>query len=179
MTNLAKVCYNSIMKTINISITSEQAKQVDKSVKELGFANRSEFIRATFRYIYKTNPALQKIIASSPFTTAEVSEKKLPTLEEIKKKAIPILKKNDVEFAGIFGSYARGEAKSESDLDLLVKLKDEAKMSLLDVIGIENELSDLLGIKVQLVTVDAVHPYIKDSVAKDLIVLYGQRPKLH
>lgn len=156
------------MPTVNISLTAEQAKLVNKTSKERGFANRSEFFRALIRHTFFGND-FQKPITKSP---------PIPTLDEIKKKIAPILKKNDVEFAGIFGSYARGEAAPESDLDLLVKLKDEAKMSLLDVIGIENKLSDRLGIKVQLVTVDAIHPYIKDSVEKDLILLYGQRPKL-
>lgn len=162
------------MKTVNINLTSEQAKMVDKTTKTYGFANRSEFVRAVLRLI-KIDQSLVKKAAIVPF---EIPQKTL-TLEEIKEKAVPILKKNDVEFAGIFGSYARGDAKPESDIDLLVEFADEAKVSLLDVIGIENELSDLLGKKVQLVTAGGVHPYIKDSIEKDLIVLYGQRPNLH
>jgi len=42
-------------------------------------------------------------------------------LERIKRISIPILKKNGVDKAGIFGSYARGEAKKSSDIDLLIK----------------------------------------------------------
>lgn len=155
------------MKTVNISLTDEQAKMIDKTTKTYGFANRSEFVRAVLRLI-KTDKSLLEKAATTPFETA-----KILSLEEIKTKAVPILKKNGVEFAGLFGSYARGEARPDSDIDFLVKFADKAKVSLLDVIGIENELSDLLGKKTQLVTSDGVHPYIKDSVEKDLKIIYG------
>ena len=44
-------------------------------------------------------------------------------LNTLKKKIIPILKKNHVVRAGIFGSYATGEAKKKSDVDILVEIK--------------------------------------------------------
>ncbi len=46
------------------------------------------------------------------------------TLNEIKKKVLPILKRHDVVQAAVFGSVARGEAPEKSDLDLLVTLPD-------------------------------------------------------
>jgi len=52
---------------------------------------------------------------------------------------------------GIFGSYLRGEAKEESDLDILVEFEHDAKIGLLDFVELENYLSDLLGVKVDLV----------------------------
>jgi len=55
-----------------------------------------------------------------------------------------------VRSLGIFGSYVRGEARKSSDLDLLVEI-DDPKMGLLKFIALENYLSDLLGIKVNLV----------------------------
>lgn len=53
---------------------------------------------------------------------------------------------------GIFGSYARNENKPGSDLDILVSIEYSTRPSLLDIIGIEQDLSDTLGIKVDLVT---------------------------
>ena len=50
--------------------------------------------------------------------------KKAETLASIKRKIIPILKKNHVVRAGIFGSYARGEQKKNSDIDILIKFND-------------------------------------------------------
>jgi len=46
---------------------------------------------------------------------------------------------------GIFGSYLRGEAKEESDLDILVEFEHDAKIGLLEFVELENYLSDLLG----------------------------------
>jgi predicted nucleotidyltransferase len=68
---------------------------------------------------------------------------------------------------GVFGSYARGEEKENSDLDLLIDF--EQKVDLLELIGIEQELTELLGIKVDLITVRSVHPALKPSIEKDLI----------
>ena len=63
----------------------------------------------------------------------------MKNLEQIKKKVRPILKKYEIEKAGFFGSVARGEIDS-NDLDLLVKI--DQKISLLDFIGIQQELED-------------------------------------
>ena len=60
------------------------------------------------------------------------------------------LRKWKVKSLGIFGSYVRGEARKSSDLDLLVEI-DDPKMGLLRFIALENYLSDLLGVKVDLV----------------------------
>ena len=69
---------------------------------------------------------------------------------------------------GIFGSFARGENKIGSDLDILIEFKNPP--SLLGLIRIENELSELLGCKVDLVTTGSLkNKRIKNSIKKDLI----------
>ena len=50
-------------------------------------------------------------------------------IEKIKKKIIPILKKHKVTRAGIFGSYARGEQKKESDVDILIEINDSVGLT--------------------------------------------------
>ena len=70
---------------------------------------------------------------------------------------------------GIFGSYARNEQTKDSDLDILVSFRDT--ISLLDLIGLEQELSDRLGITVDLLTERSVHPKIKKYIEEDLIIL--------
>lgn len=81
-----------------------------------------------------------------------------------------ILLKNGVQFAGIFGSRARGDNRPDSDLDILIRFKEDDK-SLLDLINIENTLSDKFGIKVDLVTEGSMSPYIKPYILKDLKVI--------
>lgn len=46
------------MKNININVTAEQAKQIDKTAEERGFANRSEFFRSLLRYVFLYSPQL-------------------------------------------------------------------------------------------------------------------------
>lgn len=83
-----------------------------------------------------------------------------------------ILLNNGVEFAAIFGSRARGDNKSDSDLDILIRFKKDDK-SLLDLIHIENLLSDEFGVKVDLVTEGGMSPYVKPYILKDLKVILG------
>ena len=69
----------------------------------------------------------------------------------------------------IFGSVARGETTQSSDLDVLIRL--EPGRSLLDLIAIKQDLEDLLGCSVDVVTEDAVSPHIRDQVLKDAVSL--------
>jgi len=85
-------------------------------------------------------------------------------LENIKSLIKPILKKYGIKKAGIFGSSARGESVV-NDLDLLVKI--DKKISLLEFIGIQQELEDALGMKVDLVEYDAIKPALKDEILQD------------
>ena len=70
---------------------------------------------------------------------------------------------------GIFGSYARNEQTEDSDLDILVSFKET--ISLLDLVGLEQELSEILGIKVDLVTERSVNPRLKKYIYQDLKVI--------
>ena len=70
-----------------------------------------------------------------------------------------------VKELGIFGSYLHGEQKSRSDLDLLVEFAEP--IGLFDFIRLENELTRLLGIKVDLVMKESLKPRLKDRVVKE------------
>lgn len=65
----------------------------------------------------------------------------------------------------IFGSVARHQANPDSDLDLLVRL--EPGYSLLDLIAIKQDLEDLLGCRVDVVTEASLSPYIRDQVLQE------------
>ncbi|MBI2886474.1 MAG: nucleotidyltransferase family protein [Chloroflexi bacterium] len=69
----------------------------------------------------------------------------------------------------VFGSRARGEARPDSDLDVLVTLMPGR--SLLDLVAIKQDLEDLLGCAVDVVTEAAISPYIRDQVLKEAVPL--------
>ena len=73
---------------------------------------------------------------------------------------------------GVFGSYARSENKLDSDLDILISLDYSLKPSLLDLVGIEQNLTEAFGIQVDLVTEKSLHPYIKPFIDKDLKIIF-------
>jgi predicted nucleotidyltransferase len=88
------------------------------------------------------------------------------SLDEIEQSIRSVLLSYGATSAAVFGSYAKGTATEASDIDLLVGLPDH--LDLWDIIHIENELSDLLGIKVDLATEGALSPYIRAEVMKTL-----------
>ncbi|MCA1751159.1 MAG: nucleotidyltransferase family protein [Cryomorphaceae bacterium] len=73
------------------------------------------------------------------------------------------------KMVGIFGSYARGENTEHSDLDILIDF--EPALDLLSIIGLEQELSEKLGIKVDLITARSLNPQLKAYVEKDFVPL--------
>lgn len=83
---------------------------------------------------------------------------------KIRRVIVPILKSNDVVKAGIFGSYARGEATKKSDIDILIKYRARSRKSLLDLVGLELELEKKTGKKVDLVEYSVIHPRLKDQI---------------
>ena len=93
---------------------------------------------------------------------------------EVKRRIIPILRRYGVVKAAIFGSFVRGEAKEDSDLDLLVEFKGEK--SLIDLAGLKIELEETLGISVDVLTYDSLHPLLKDRILREQEVIYEERP---
>ncbi len=89
-------------------------------------------------------------------------------LKKITPKIVNILRSYPIKKAGIFGSYAQGKQKKQSDVDILIDITDR-KMSLLDFIHIKHELEDSLGKKVDLVEYDALKPLIKERVLHEEI----------
>lgn len=92
------------------------------------------------------------------------------TTQKIEQTLISILRKHDADRIGIFGSRARGEERADSDLDVLVDFQQSK--SLLTLVSIEQELSDALGLKVDLLTESAISPYLIERIKAQLKVIY-------
>ena len=91
--------------------------------------------------------------------------KQRASLKKIERIILPILRKNTVSRAGIFGSFARGESTAKSDLDLLITFK--GKKSLLDLIHLQMELEEVLKKKVDVLTYKSIHPLLKEKILNE------------
>jgi predicted nucleotidyltransferase len=80
-----------------------------------------------------------------------------------------IARANGATRVRVFGSMARGEAGPESDVDLLIDL--EPSRHLLDLVAIKQDLEDLLGREVHVVTEGALRPAMRERVMPDAILL--------
>ena len=87
------------------------------------------------------------------------------TLKNVTRKVLPVLKEAGVTKSSLFGSYVRGDYRTDSDVDILVELPKGN--SLLDLVRLEKKLEKALGKKVDLLTYNSVHPLLKDHISKD------------
>ena len=81
-------------------------------------------------------------------------------------KTQPVLK------AWLFGSYARGEERPWSDMDILVQYDRNQSIGLLKIAGMQLDLEDLLGLEVDLVEDGTLRPWAVESVNKERRLIY-------
>ena len=86
---------------------------------------------------------------------------------------IELCRQNDVARLSLFGSFAREEATERSDVDLLIEFRRRG--SLLALIALERKMTAALGRRVDLLTREAISPYLRDSIERDLRVVYEAR----
>lgn len=91
--------------------------------------------------------------------------------KKIKDNLPELRRKYHIKSLGIFGSYIRGEQKVRSDLDLLVEFSETP--GLFKYVELENKLSDLVGIKVDLVSKGGLNIYLKDRILGEVQPIYG------
>jgi hypothetical protein len=81
----------------------------------------------------------------------------------------PELRAAGIARLSMFGSTARGEARPDSDVDLLAAFDESRPLSLIDVIRIENFIADLLGLPVDLVEEGTLKPRVRERVDHEMI----------
>lgn len=96
-------------------------------------------------------------------------DKELQLLEEKRKEVLSIAAFYGAHNVRLFGSVARGEARPDSDIDLLVDF--EENRSLLDHVALAQDLEEVLGRKVQVTTENSLHWYIRDRVLEQAVTL--------
>ena len=94
---------------------------------------------------------------------------KIEELKERREQILAIAERHGARRIQVFGSTARGEDSRDSDVDFLIEL--ERGRSLLDIIAMKQDLEDLLQCGVDVVTEEAVSPYIRDEIVTRAIGL--------
>lgn len=90
-------------------------------------------------------------------------------LRQHRSEILRVAKAHGARQVRVFGSIARGDARPDSDVDLLVDL--EPGRSLLDLVAIKQDIEDLLDREVDVVTERAVSPYFRAQVLKEAVPL--------
>ena len=90
-------------------------------------------------------------------------------LEQLREHFPSLAEQFRIRSLGVFGSYARNEQRVGSDLDVLVAFEEEP--SLLTFLALENRLTDLLGVKVDLVMEDALKPHLGPRILRDVVAV--------
>ena len=88
-------------------------------------------------------------------------------IQKIKEQIVPILKEAGVLKSALFGSVARGEAKPDSDIDILIEFPRDK--DLFDLIVLEEKLETKLRKKVDLVTYRSLHHLLRDNILKEQV----------
>ncbi|MGL4635790.1 MAG: nucleotidyltransferase family protein [Beijerinckiaceae bacterium] len=83
-----------------------------------------------------------------------------------------VLRARGISAAFLFGSTARNEARSDSDLDIFVDIKPGAKFSLLDLAGVHRILNEEIGRKVDVMTRDSLHPKLRARIEQEAVRVF-------
>lgn len=79
---------------------------------------------------------------------------------------------NKIKKLSLFGSYLKNSYTTDSDIDLLVEFDENTGYGLLDVARMERELSEIIGVKVDLRTPEELSRYFRDTIVKEAVVKY-------
>lgn len=98
------------------------------------------------------------------------------TKQEIKKRLLAAVKNDpnsmDIKYVALFGSYVNGTPREDSDIDVLIDFYPQSIVGLFKYIDIQENLSNALGKKVDLLTPQAISKYFKNQVLQEAEVVY-------
>lgn len=102
------------------------------------------------------------------------------SIEELKRIITPIARRYQIPAVYLFGSYARGQANENSDVDVLIEREGSAIKSLFDLGEFYNELNESLGKNIDVVTTDSIDqpdakrrtPWFLEDIQKERVIIY-------
>ena len=89
-----------------------------------------------------------------------------------RKQIIDFCKKNQIKKFAFYGSVLRNDFRPDSDIDILVEFEPEQPIGLMEVAGMEIELSEMIGRKVDLRTPEDLSKYFRDKVIAEAAIQY-------
>ena len=105
------------------------------------------------------------------------------SIEKLKELVAPIAEKHKLRAVWVFGSYARGEATEESDVDFLIDMTDDTLNGFFAFGGLYNDFEKTVGKKLDLVTTSGIDspnsrrrtPRFRDKIYRERVSLYEQQ----
>ena len=102
--------------------------------------------------------------------SASARRKSLRRILQLLRNNLPEFKSRyKIKSLGVFGSYVRDDATEKSDLDVLVEFAETSHIGLFGLVGLQNDLSDLLGIEVDLIQEKTLRSPILENVLKEVV----------
>ncbi len=136
---------------MNVSLTPTLEKYVRRKVAAGFYNNASEVVREALRLMFereaggRLDPRKEEIVAA------------LKALE-------PELRRRGIASLALFGSVVRGEAKPDSDVDILVAIDPAAEFDLVDLVGVKNLIGERLRREVDVVEEGSIKPLVRDGI---------------
>jgi len=94
-------------------------------------------------------------------------------IDKLKSVQADIDREYGIELFGLVGSWARGDARPDSDIDIVYRLDKSRNVSLFDLGGVWSELNEEFGCHIDLIDWRCLKPHHKELMEKDLIEFYG------
>lgn len=91
------------------------------------------------------------------------------TVEDVRARIAPVLRRHRVRRAGLFGSLVHGDLRPDSDVDILVELPEG--QSLLDLVALKLDLERELGRAADVVEYAALHPLLRTRILEEQVVV--------
>lgn len=150
-----------------IQLPADIEARIRQKVERGDFADAGEVVREAMHLLDAQEHHLEELPKSSLERSRDVPIEAM--LQDKRADILCIAEANGATRVRVFGSVARGTANPDSDLDLLIDL--ESGRHLLDLVAIKQDLEDLLGREVHVVTEAAVSPRIREEVLRHAIPL--------
>jgi uncharacterized protein len=144
---------------MNVSLTPELEKYIRRKVATGLYNNASEVIREALRLLVSRE-------AEAETRARQTSPRKGDVLSQLAALEKP-LREREIQSAALFGSVARGTARADSDIDVLVDVAPGSRFSLVDMAATKDFLEEQLGRSVDLVTREGLNPDIRARTLRE------------